>query len=76
MGVNGVGGSGSEHPAVFACESVSQPWLLVMPGETEPWFQFWGYSMMPGVEPQGEGSYANVTVLFAGCGGLHTALGT
>lgn len=49
-GASRVGGSRCEHPGVFASESVSQPWLLVMPGETEPWFQFCGYSVMAGAE--------------------------
>lgn len=74
--MSGVGGKGCEHPGVFTCESVSRPWLLVMLGEPEPRFQSWGYSVMAGADQREEGSNANVMVLFAGCGGLHRALGT
>lgn len=35
------GGSSCEHSGAVACESFSQPWLLVMPGETETRF-VWG----------------------------------
>lgn len=48
--MSGVRNSEYEHSGVFACDSVSQPWLLVKPGETEAQFQFWGYNMMLGVE--------------------------
>jgi len=57
-------------------ESVSQPWLLVLWREGEPWFWFLGYSVMPGAEQREEGSDVNILMLFAGCGGLHRALGT
>lgn len=53
--VSRVGGTESEwgrceHLGEFACEAVSQPWLLVVQRETKLQLQFWGYSMMVGAE--------------------------
>lgn len=64
------GGSSCEHPGADACESFSQPWLLVMPGETETRFRFGASRAMEGAEQPEEGISVNVMVLFAGCRGL------